>query len=135
MALHVYVSVFEWVMQKAGRFFSLRAPCFQIRKKQKYSVDEWLDEWCSAAALALCSSVVALSLVSIYSTEQPSCWRVKLLGCPLSGYKDSRRRFSGLEDKGSLDSGLGVCVFASKVFGLWQRLLGVIFFCSWVPLA
>jgi hypothetical protein len=40
------------------------------------------------------------------------------LGCPLSGYKDSMHGFSGLD----------VCVFASKVFGLWQRLLGVIYF-------
>jgi hypothetical protein len=40
------------------------------------------------------------------------------LGCPLSGYKDSMQGFSGL----------GVCVFASKAFGLWQRLLGVIYF-------
>jgi hypothetical protein len=40
------------------------------------------------------------------------------LGCPLSGYKDSMQGFSGL----------GVCVFAYKIFGLWQRLLGVIFF-------
>jgi hypothetical protein len=40
------------------------------------------------------------------------------LGCHLSGYKDSMQ--------GS--SGLGVCVLASKVFGLWQRLLGVIYF-------
>ena len=40
------------------------------------------------------------------------------LGCSLSGYKDSMQGFSGL----------GVCVFALKVFGLWQRLLGIIYF-------
>jgi hypothetical protein len=40
------------------------------------------------------------------------------LGCSLSGYKDSMQGLSGL----------GVCVFASKVFGLWQRLLGIIYF-------
>jgi hypothetical protein len=47
------------------------------------------------------------------------------LGRPLSGYKDSMQ--------GS--SGLGVWVFASKAFGLRQRLLGVIFFCVWAPLS
>jgi hypothetical protein len=40
------------------------------------------------------------------------------LGCPLSGYKDPMQGLSGL----------GVCVFASKVFGLWQRLFGIIYF-------
>ena len=40
------------------------------------------------------------------------------LGYPLSGYKDSMQGLSGL----------GVYVFASKAFGLWQRLLGIIYF-------
>jgi hypothetical protein len=35
------------------------------------------------------------------------------LGCSLSGYKDSMQGLSGL----------GVCVFASKGFGLWQSPL------------
>ena len=43
------------------------------------------------------------------------------LGRPLSGYKDSMQGFSGL----------GVSVFASNVFGLWQRLLGIIYFFAY----
>jgi hypothetical protein len=40
------------------------------------------------------------------------------LGCPLSGYTDSMQGLSGL----------GVCVFALKAYGIWQRLLGLIYF-------
>jgi hypothetical protein len=48
------------------------------------------------------------------------------LGRPLSGYKKTMQ--------GS--SGLGVCVFASKAFGLWQRPLGITYILLiWVPLA
>ena len=43
------------------------------------------------------------------------------LGRPLSGYKKTMQ--------GS--SGLGVCVFASKAFGLWQGPLGIIYFFAY----
>jgi hypothetical protein len=86
----LYFSVFEWVMQKADRFFSLRASCFQIRKKQRYSVDGLM--------MFSCKDIQWMDL------RGPSFDHVLdvggdhrlFLGCLLSGYKESMQGFSGL---------------------------------------
>ena len=96
-------------MQKADRSVSLRASWFQIRKKQRYSVDGLM--------MFSCKGIQGMDLREISVLNFGGDHRL-FLGCSLSGYKDSMQGFSGL----------GVCVFALKVFGLWQRLLGVIYF-------
>ena len=96
-------------MQKADRSFSLRASWFQIRKKKRYSVDGLM--------MFSCKGIQGMDLREISVLNFGGDHRL-FLGCSLSGYKDSMQGFSGL----------GVCVFALKVFGLWQRLLGVIYF-------
>ena len=96
-------------MQKADRSFSLRASWFQIRKKQRYSVDGLM--------MFSCKGIQGMDLREISVLNVGGDHRL-FLGCSLSGYKDSMQGFSGL----------GVCVFALKVFGLWQRLLGIIYF-------
>jgi hypothetical protein len=109
----LYFSVFEWVMQKEDRFFFLyELPAFRFAKSKRYSVD--------GLVMFSCNGIQWMDL------RKPSFDHVLnvggdhrlFLGCPLSGYKDSMQGFSGL----------GVCVFASKAFGLWQRLLGIIYF-------
>jgi hypothetical protein len=109
----LYFFVFEWrVMQKADRSFSLRASCFQIRKKQRYSVDGLMMFSCIGIQWMDLRELSFDHVLNVGGDHR------LFLGCPLGGYKDSMQGFSGL----------GVCVFASKAFGLWQRLLGIIYF-------
>jgi hypothetical protein len=114
----LYFSVFEWVMQKADRSFSLRASCFQIRKKQRYSVDGLMMSSCKVNIQGMDLREISFDHVLNVGGDHRL-----FLGCSLSGYKDSMQGFSGL----------GVCVFALKAFGLWQRHSFI--FCSWAPLA
>ena len=77
-------------MQKADRSFSLRASCFQIRKKQRYSVDGLM--------MFSCKGIQGMDLreISFDHVLNVGGGHRLFLGCSLSGYKDSMQGLSGL---------------------------------------